>query len=154
MNGSDRIDQIWSELQPTLGKLLSLDSFSLSLPCVVVKEDQAVIETSLSGLASHLNASAALSSPELTAFSELASKHSYEEAFEMLIEGTDGETFAERWDEAQTDIGNGSFCSIADVVRAIGTAREGFERKPRSLLVVVETQEGLEVLLVSSRSQL
>lgn len=154
MKESKWIDQIWSELQSTLQKLLTLDSFTLSLPCVVVKEDKAVIETNLSSLASHLNASAALSSPELTTFSDLASRHTYEEAFEILINGSEGEIFAERWDEAQKDIQNGCFCSIADVVRAIGTAREGFERKPRSLLVVVETKEGLEVLLVNSRCEL
>ena len=147
------IQEKWDEIRPTLTKVLKAETFSLSLPAVVVKPDGAVLETNLSSLTHHLNASAALSSPQLTAFSEKAALSSYEEAFDELINGDDGEAFAEQWDEAQADLKNGSLCSISDVVRAIKTARDGFEEKPRRMLVVVMSEEGLEVLLVAgSRS--
>lgn len=147
------IKEKWDEIKPTLAKVLKAETFSLSLPAVVVKRDGAVLETNLSSLASHLNASAALASPQLTAFSEKAALSSYEEAFEELINGEDGEAFAEQWDQAQEDLQRGSLCSINDVVRAIRTASDGFQEKPRRMLAVVVRDEGLEVLLVAgSRS--
>ncbi len=144
------IKEKWDEIKPALVKVLRKEAFDLSVTAVVVREDGAVIETNLSALSSHLNASLSLASLPIARFTERASEVGQQVAFEELINGEDGEEFAEQWDQAQADLRAGARCSINDIVRAIATARVGFNESPRQMLAVVMREEGLEVLLVGA----
>ena len=58
-------------------------------------------------------------------------------ALEAMANGEDAEEIARIWDEAQQDLANGAVASVDNLVEWVSTAREGFNNKPRHLLVLL-----------------
>lgn len=141
------IEEKWHEIRPSLVKVLKARDFDLSLPCVVVRDGE-VFEMTLSALSTHLNASAALSSPLMTAFNSMVSQRGAQAALDVFLNSDQGEEFAEVYEQAKSDVKNGSMCSIDDIVKAIDTARDGFTGSPKKILTMVVGETGAEVLLV------
>lgn len=147
-----RIKERWGEIVGIYRSFLKHEGFSLSLPCVVLSENGDVFATNLSGVASHLKASSALSSPLMLECVQAADEHGgLMEAFERLIGSEDGEEFAAVWDEAQVDLKNGSRCSVDDVVDIITMAKEGLKMSPKQMICVADDGQTLEVSLVFCR---
>lgn len=126
-------------------------AFDLSAPCIVINQDGDLFETSLSGLSSHMKVSAALSSPQMQRYAELASEIGAEEAMNKMLEKMDGEaeTFCELWAESKKDIANETMGTVDDVVKAISIAKEGFNAYPRKMLVMQMGETRATLLLVS-----
>lgn len=122
--------------------------FDLALPVGFV-QGNIVDTTTISGLGSRLNASAALSSPEIERFFLLRAQHGFDRAFELCsTDGEEGEAFCAAWDEAQSDLANGALATLGDLVAMVCKARSGWMATPRELLVVMVDGKRVESALV------
>ena len=117
--------------------LLAQEAFSLNTP-VALDLDGEVKAVAVGSLGNHLKASTSLSSPVLKQWLELREDRGTEAAFEALANGENSEEFAQVWDEAQRDLANGAVASVDNLVEWVSTAREGFNDKPRHLLVLLQ----------------
>ena len=141
----------WAEIESHYTRLTNRTAFDLSAPCVVIDKDGDLFETSLSGLSSHMKVSAALSSPQMQRYTELAAEMGAEDAMNKMLEKMDGEaeTFCELWAESKKDIEKGTLGTVDDVVKAIKIAKEGFNDYPRKMLVMQMGETRATLLLVS-----
>lgn len=139
----------WNEIKPTWDKLNQVEEFSLSLPCVVINEDGAVLETSLSNLSYHLRISSALAHPLMKAFIKRAMEVGAEEAANEQLSSEDAEEFALLYDESKDDMDRDTLGTADDITKAVTAAKEGFNSTPRKILVIEVGSEEAQVLLVS-----
>ena len=137
----------WSEIEPHWIRLSGRTVFDLSAECVVIEQQNEVMQTTLSGLSTHLKVSSAMSNPLVKQFIALAKDRGAENAMhKMLMEA--GEEFAQLWKEAQSDLQRGAITTMDDLVEAISTAKKGYEESPRRILVIQVNQRDCDVLLV------
>ena len=141
----------WNEVETHYNRLKDRTAFGLNTECIVINKDGDLFETTLSGLSSHMKVSAALSSPQMRRYTELAAEIGAEDAMNKMLEKMDAEaeTFCELWTESKKDIANETMGTVDDVVRMIGIAKEGFGRYPRKMLVVQLGETRADLLLVS-----
>jgi hypothetical protein len=116
--------------------LLTQEQFSLSTP-VALDLDGELKAVPVGSLGAYLKASASLCSPVLKEWFELQHDRGTEAAFEALANSEFGEEFARAWDEAQRDLENGAVASVDNLVEFVSSARDGFNDKPRHLLVLL-----------------
>ena len=137
----------WSEIEPHWSRLSDRTVFDLSAECVVIDQRNEVMQTTLSGLSTHLRVSSAMSNPLVKQFIVLARELGAENAMhKMLMES--GEEFAQLWKEAQSDLQRGAFTTMDDVVEAVATAKKGYDESPRRILVIQVKHCDCDVLLV------
>ena len=141
----------WKEVAPHYTRLTKRTAFDLNIPCIVIDQDGDLFETCLSGLASHMKVSAALSSPQMQRYMQLSVELGAEDAMNKMLAPMDdeAETFCELWSEGRKDIEKGTKGTVDDVVRAISIAKEGFNGYPRKILVVQMAETRASLLLVS-----
>ncbi|MAF40476.1 MAG: hypothetical protein CL859_01255 [Cyanobium sp. ARS6] len=137
----------WSDIEPHWMRLSERTAFDLSAECVVIDQQNEVMETTLSGLPTFLKASAAMSNPLVKQFIALAKKSGAEIAMHRMLMQA-GEEFAQLWKEAQSDLQGGAFTTMDDLVEAVATARKGYDELPRRILVIQVNQRDCDVLLV------
>ena len=125
-----------AELAEIAKLLLAEEQFSLSTP-VALDFDGEVKAVPVGSLGAYLKASASLCSPVLKEWFELQHDRGTEAAFEALANSEFGEEFARAWDEAQQDLENGAVASVDNLVEFVSSARDGFNDKPRHLLVLL-----------------
>lgn len=113
--------------------------FSMSTPVALIK-GMDVTEVTIGSLATELNCSSALASPEIVRFMELASTEGNEKAFALCSDddgvGGFGERFCEMWDEASKDLKEGAAISTNDLVELTTLTRDGIAATPKQMLVV------------------
>ena len=141
----------WKEVAPHYARLIKRTEFDLTAPCIFIAKDGDIFETCLSGLSAHMKVSAALSSPQIQQYMELASEIGAEDAMNKMINPMDGEaeTFCELWNDGKKDIEKGTLGTVDDIVRAISIARKGFNGQPRKILVVQMAETRASLLLIS-----
>tara|TARA_Y100000739_G_scaffold87423_1_gene74589 strand:+ start:984 stop:1484 length:501 start_codon:yes stop_codon:yes gene_type:complete len=137
----------WSDIEPHWLRLSNRTAFDLSAECVVIDQQNEVMQTTLSGLSTHLRVSSAMSSPLVKQFIALAKERGAEKAMHRMLMDS-GEEFAQLWKEAQSDLQRGAITTLDDVVEAVATAKKGYDEFPRRILVVQVNQRDCDVLLV------
>ena len=126
-------------LKPVADAVAGASSFTLGLPCALVKEGT-VISTTLTGLRGHLPTSVALASAPIEQFLQLRERVGFDAAFEaMTADDEVGEEFVSAWDEAHADLSNGVMCTINDLVAFIEQAKRGWGEDPQRFLVVARS---------------
>jgi hypothetical protein len=130
-------------LKPVAGAVREVAGFDLSIPCALVTEG-VVVNTTLSGLRSHLSCSTALASAPVEQFVRLRERVGFDAAFEaMTADDEVGEEFVAAWDAAQDDLASGVVASLNDLAAFAEQAKQGWLAVPRRMLVVA--REGLKV---------
>ncbi len=128
-----------AELAAVANKLLADAQFSLTTP-VALDQGQGVRAVPVGSLGGHLKASVALASPLFQRWLELREDRGEEAAWEALANGEDGEEFCQVWDECQRELQEGAVCSVNDLTGFVTAAREGFNDRPKHLLVVWQSE--------------
>ena len=139
--------RIWSEIEPHWSRLSDRTTFDLNAECVVIDQQNEVMPTTLSGLATHLRVSSAMSNPLVKQFIALAKERGAENAMHTMLMQS-GDDFAQLWKEAQLDLQRGAITTMDDLVEAVATARKGYDESPRRILVIQVNQRDCDVLLV------
>lgn len=137
----------WSEIEPHWYRLSDRTAFDLSAECVVIDQHNELMQTTLSGLPTHLRVSSAMSNPLVKQFIALAKEIGAEDAMHKMLKES-GEEFAELWKEAQSDLQRGAITTMDDVVEAVSTAKKGYDESPRRILVIQVNHRDCDVLLV------
>ena len=148
-DGVVNTEDYWNRgLKETLEKVLTAKAFTLDLPCGIGGRFGNYEETTLSQMAGRLKASAALAHPLLLEYEEKCSRMDAEDAMNEMLMREDAEEFGELYDQAKRDIDDGALATIDNVVLAIKTARQGFERNPRNALLLKLGETGIDIHLV------
>ena len=140
----------WSDIEPSWLCLCRMDSFDMSVPCVVIDSHCELKESTVSGVSTHLKVSAAMSAPLVKKYIMLSSRIGSNKAMETMLADldTDVEEFSLLWSEAKRDVEQGAIASMDDLVAAIATAKKGFRESPRRILVVQINKHDCDLLLV------
>lgn len=113
--------------------------FSMATPVALIRGME-VKAVTIGSLATELNCSTALASPEIVRFMELASTEGNEKAFALCSDddgvGGFGERFCEMWDEASKDLKEGAAISTNDLVELTTLTRDGMAATPKQMVVV------------------
>jgi len=127
------------ELQVVGRRVDECSEFSMATPVALI-EGMAAKAVTIGSLATELNCSSALGSPEIVRFMEIASKEGNERAFDICTndDGKNGfgERFCEMWDEASKDLREGAAISTNDLVELTTLTRDGMAATPKQMLVV------------------
>lgn len=126
-------------------QLASHDSWSLSVPAVIVdarKNPGTATVHPIGTLGSVIPTSAAIDSPELKRWIEIADKHGPEAAFDEVLNSDDGEAFSEAYEQLRTERREGikGLWSASDLSRFVVKTREAH---PNSVgaVVILKTDE-------------
>jgi hypothetical protein len=79
----------WSDIEPSWLCLCRMDSFDMSVPCVVIDSHCELKESTVSGLSTHLKVSAAMSAPLVKKYIMLSSRIGSHKAMETMLADLD-----------------------------------------------------------------